>query len=377
MNTKKMNQVRDKVFNMAKRYGTLDIVSKLIGGLLLLLMIVFWVGKTKNKLLKKNIDKLETTYSDFPLIKSINISNKLYGHKLRDYYVKTAYNCCATGSFKHDWVAPEALKTCIRQGVRCLDFQIFSLDNLPVIAVSADTDYSVKGSYNSIPFSQAMSTIAAYAFSGSTCPCPGDPLILHFRIMTNNMPILDKMAQDLKTTLSRRLLGRSFSYENNGENIGSVPLKDLKGKVIIVVDKSKANPSETDLDEYVNLTSNSIFMRTLRYQDVKFTPDMQELVEYNKKNMTICIPDLGQHPTNPSSLLAMNYGCQFVAMSFQKVDANMEYYNKFFNEQGSAFALKPESLRYIPVVIEVPKPPPKEYSYKQREIKSDFYSFKM
>ncbi|MBF94302.1 MAG: hypothetical protein CMH58_03975 [Myxococcales bacterium] len=377
MDSKKMSQVRDKVIEMTKKYGTLDIVSKLIGGLLLTLMIVFWVGKTKNNLLKSNINKLKTTYSDFPLISNINTSNKLYGHKLRDYYVKTAYNCCATGSFKHDWVSPEALKTCIRQGVRCLDFQIYSLDNQPVIAVSADTDYSVKGSYNSIPFSQAMSTIANYAFSGSTCPCPGDPLILHFRIMTNNMPILDKMAQDLKITLSRRLLGRAFSYENNGENIGSVPLKDLNGKVVIVVDKSKANPSDTDLDEYVNLTSNSIFMRTLRYQDVKFTPDMQELIEYNKKNITMCIPDLGQHPRNPSPLLAMKYGCQFVAMSFQKVDANMEYYNKFFNDEGSAFALKPESLRYIPIVIEVPKPPPKEYSYKQRDVKSDYYSFKM
>ena len=91
----------------------------------------------------------------------------------------------------------------------------------------------------------------------------------------------------------------------------------------------------------------------------------------------MCLPDLGDNPINPSSSLAMKYGCQLVAMSFQKMDANMLYYNKLFNEEGSSFILKPESLRHKPITIDIPDPPPKEYSYEEREIKSDFYNFKM
>lgn len=332
----------------------------------------------KANLFVNNNRRLENLYPSFPLISSINTSHKRFGYKFRDYYVKTAYNCCASGTYKHNYVSLKALNTCIQQGARCLDFQIYSVDNRPVVAVSDNTDYNVKGSYNSIPFEKVTEQINRYAFSGSSCPCPEDPLVLHLRIMTNNTSIMDIMADSISHNFknNKRILGKDYSYEAHGNNIGSVDLNDLKGKIVIVVDKSYANPRQTKFDEYVNLTSNSAFMRTLRYDEVKYTPDMQELVDYNKKNMTMCIPNLSQRPENPSPALAHKYGCQFVAMSFQKNDAKMQYYTKFFNDEGSAFVLKPKELRYIPVTIKIPDPPPKEHSYAEREITTDFYSFK-
>jgi hypothetical protein len=195
--------------------------------------------------------------------------------------------------------------------------------------------------------------------------------------MTTNLDILDKMADDLVNTLRRRLLGKKYSYETDGQNLGQIVLKHLLGKVIIIVDKSLANPTKTKLDEYVNLTSNSAFMRATRFRDIKFAPDMQELIEYNKKNMTICLPDISSIPKNYSSALPMKYGCQYIGMSFQKYDSNMKFYTSFFDDAGSAYVLKPEKLRYVPVKIDVPKPPPQKYSYKERSISSDYYSFKI
>ena len=224
-------------------------------------------------------------------------------------------------------------------------------------------------------FSNAMSIIADYAFSGSTCPNPGDPLIIHLRIMSNNKPIYDMMANTLYTTLSRRLLGKNFSYENNGKNFGQTLLKDLMGKVIIIVDKSNPLFSDTLLNEYVNMASNSVFMRAIRFHDVKFTPDMQELIEFNKKNMSIVLPDLSPSNANPSSTLSLNYGCQMVALSLQSYDSSLEYYNEMFDLAGSAFVLKPKELRYIPVTIPTPLPPNPAYSYEKRDIKSDYYAF--
>lgn len=321
-----------------------------------LFLIIFWWCHSKLTLNTLNCDKLNKVYSRFPRISSIIPTNPNYKHRLRDYYIKTAYNCCASGNLKNDFVNLCALKNCIKQGARCLDFEIYSVDNLPVIATSSITDFSVKESYNSLPFAQAMEVIAIYAFSGGNCPNPDDPLVLHFRIMSNNKDIYDSMATALYNTLEDRLLGADFSYENNGKNIGAIPLAYLMKKVVIIVDKSNPIFTNSLLDEYVNLASNAAFMRVLRYDDVKYTPDMDELIFYNKQNMTICIPNLSANNKNYSSALPMTYGCQMIAMSFQNFDDNMKFYTQTFDDAGSAFILKPARLTYVPVFIKIPTP---------------------
>ena len=200
-----------------------------------------------------------------------------------------------------------------------------------------------------------MEVIAIYAFSGGNCPNPDDPLLLHFRIMSNNADIYDSMATALYNTLEEYLLGPDFSYENNGYNMGACPLTFLMRKVVIIVDKS--NPIFTtssplpSLYEYINLMSNSAFMRVLRYNDVEYTPDMDELIFFNKQNMTITIPNLSGNNKNYSSALAMTYGCQMIAMSFQNFDDNMKFYTQTFDDAGSAFIPKSDRLTYIPTFI--------------------------
>jgi len=352
-------------------------ISAIILFSIIIIYTIVWIY-SKLHLNNKNCNQLQKLYNGFPLIKTINPNNEdQFSHNLRDYYIKTAYNCCSAGNYKNDFVNICALKECIKQGVRCLDFQIFSLNNEPVIAVSTLNDFTIKETYNSIPFSDAMEIIQDYAFSGSTCPNSGDPLIIHLRIMSKNNVIYDKMANTLYNRLESRLLGKKYSYENNGKNLGVIPLKDLMGKIILIVDKTNALFENTTLDEYVNIASNSVFMRCLRYHDVKYTPDMQELIEFNKKQMSICLPDPSIDTNNPSASLSMKYGCQMVGMSFQNFDTNMEFYDELFDNAGSAFILKPENLRYIPVYIKLPDPPTEATSFCERPIKSDFYSFKI
>jgi hypothetical protein len=335
---------------------------------IILFMLLMWIY-TKLGLDKSNCQAMDSLYAEFPTISNVNFNNDKYKYLLRDYYVKTAYNACCSGTFKNDFVNVCALKSCIKQGARCLDFGVYSIDGEPVVATSSVDNFSVKETYNSVPFANVIDVINDYAFSGSTCPCPNDPLIIHLRIMTKRKEVYSKMADEVYNKLESRLLGPSFSYENSGKNLGKTPLSELQGKIIIIVDKTNALFEGTPFDEYVNLASNSIFMRSLRYtNDVKLTPDSSELKEYNKKNMTICLPDLSVNPSNPSPLLSMSYGCQFIAMSFQNYDSNMEYYDKLFDKNNSAFILKEDNLRYIPVTI--PKPPKAnpDNSYKDRTV---------
>jgi hypothetical protein len=308
-------------------------------------------------------------------IKSLNNQDPNCKYTLKDYYIKTAYNCCSLGGYKDNNVNICVLKEIIRQGVRALDFEIYSVDNKPVVATSTTDDYFVKETYNQVPFSQVMETIQNYAFSGGDCPNPNDPIILHLRIKSNNQKMFQNLA-DLFKHYDDLFLGAEYSFESNGTNVGDVNLLDLNRKIILVVDKSNNSFMDNrDLYEYVNITSNSVFMRATTFYNVKNTPDMVELQEYNKRNMTIVLPDNGRDPANPSGIVSRAMGCQMVAMRYNKFDTNLDENNEFFNETGYAFVLKPESLRFVPIVIPDPTPPDPKLSYAKRTITADYYAF--
>ena len=172
------------------------------------------------------------------------------------------------------------------------------------------------------------------------------------------------------------MLGKDYSFESNGVNLGITPLLQFQNKIILVVEKkNNAFLENIDFLEYVNLTSNSVFMREYNYYDVKNNPDINELTSYNRKNMTIVFPDKGSNPPNPSGLLCRTYGCQMVAMRYQFVDNYLEENALFFDRAGYAFALKPLALRYVPVTIPDPTPQNPDYSYATRTVSSDYYSF--
>ena len=354
-----------------QRYGII------IAIILLVICILGWIY-SKSTMNTRDCNNMNELYNEFPLIRNIDWNGPNYKKfLLRDYYIKTAYNCCAPGTYKNTFVNTCALADCIKQGARCLDFQIYSLNNSPVIAVSSVEDFYTKESYNSIPFADALNMINTKAFAGATCPNPNDPLILNFRIFSNNSAIMNIMATDIYNNLENYILPKEYSYEYDGKNLGSVPLVNFKRKIIIIVDttNSSINSSSTKLDEYINIKSGSPFFRSLSYNDVQYTPDMDELITYNKTCMTLCLPNLSPSPSNPSSSLAMKYGCQLVAMEFQEFDSNMEYYDALFADEGTAFILKPASLRYVPTTIPAPSPPPEEYSYQQRTVQSSYYKF--
>lgn len=337
--------------------------------------LVFYLYR-KSTYMSAHCHDIDSVYNDIGKVGNFNVgSPENKGKKLRDYYIKTAYNCCAIGDFKNTYVSVCALKQAIRQGARCLDFEIYSVDSTPVVAVSSQDDYNIKESFNDIPLLDVLKTIEQYAFSGGTCPNPNDPLLLHFRIKTLQKNTITQIADALQKTVNSRLLGKEYSYEYQGNNLGAVEMDKLMGKVIIIADKSNNRFEATKLDEYVNICSNSMFMRALRNYNVKYTPDMNELVDYNKKQMTLTMPDLGTNDTNSPASLHMKYGCQLVGMCYQNYDSNMEFYEAFFAEKNSAFVLKPENLRYVQVTVKVPPPQDPALSYASRSVSSDYYNF--
>ena len=294
---------------------------------------------------------------------------------LFDYYVKTAYNACSGGNYKNDFVNICNLKAVIKQGVRCLDFEVYSVNDKPVVSTSTSDSYYVKETFNSVDFGSVMDTIRNYAFSGSTSPNPTDPLIIHLRCKSNNQTMYSNLANIFKSNTDI-MLGPSYSYESTGKNLGNVPLLSLQNKIVLIMDRS--NPAfveNEDLLEYVNLTSNSVFMRQYNFYNVKNTPDVNELTEFNRRGITIVTPDNGSNPANPSGMVCRASGCQMIAMRYQLVDNNLMENALFFDRVGYAFALKPDDLRYEPVTVQAPTPQNPDYSYATRTSTTDYYSF--
>jgi hypothetical protein len=143
-------------------------------------------------------------------IKGIGKQDERYKEKLRDYYIKSSYNSCSTGQFKNDWVNLCALENVIKQGCRCLDFEIYEVDGQAVVATSNSTKFTEKGTYNSLSIDSVIKTISEKAVSNSMstehCPNPFDPLFLHFRIKSNHVEIYNSVATSLSNYFGKYLL---------------------------------------------------------------------------------------------------------------------------------------------------------------------------
>jgi hypothetical protein len=369
------NNLINKLLSNFKE-NTIITIIYIITGVIIVISILYYVYIIK--LENRECSIMESIYGTLNgKITSIADTNPESKYSLLDYYIKTAYNCCSGGSYKNDYVNICNLKHVLKQGCRGLDFEIFSINDEPVVATTTNKDMAIKETFNSVKFSEVLYILKHYAFSHGFSPNYKDPIILHLRFKSNNQNMFDKLS-DIFEMYTNLLLGSNYSYENHGENFGNIKLLDLMGKIVIIVDKENNSFMENKpLLEYINMTSNSMFMRKLHYYDIKYSPDIAELQDYNKQNMTIAIPDNEINPENPSSIVVRETGCQMIAMRYQYTDNYLDEMIDFFNNKGSAFVLKPERLRYTAKYLTPPIKQDPALSYQPKEITTDYYNFKI
>ena len=310
------------------------------------------------------------------LLSVVDNTSGLADHPLRDFTIKSAYNCCCSGQFKNDYVNLCALQNCISQGVRFLDFEIYSINDKPVVAASSVDSYTTKETYNSLSINSVFDVITQTAFSNGGCSNSNDPLILHFRISSNNVKMYNELANSISSMLNQYVLGPKYSNGFFGKNLGAEPIKKFREKIIIFVDSSNPTYKNTNLHEYVNMASGTPYLHLLRYNEIKFTQDLN-ITNFNKENMTIVLPDLNISNENPNFFIPYDYGCQMTCLSFQNNDSNLQAADNFFTDKTSAFALKPPELLPKPETIDKPPPLPEKYSYAPRRIQGEFYDYQI
>jgi hypothetical protein len=188
-----------------------------------------------------------------------------------------------------------------------------------------------------------------------------------------------KLTNAVKTHLGSRLLPPEYGHEGrpdthgNSKNLAREPILNLRNKVIIICDQETNNFRDTSFEELVNMSSGSPFLSEYRNYDVQYTHDPDGLKEYNKKNMTLSMPDLSALNNNVPAQLHFAYGCQMVCMNYANYDSNMAFYRNMFNTAKSAFVLKPDNLRYKIVTTTEPTKQTTKVQYKAKKINLPMY----
>ena len=283
----------------------------------------------------------------------------------KNYYYFTAYNCCSGRNYKNNWVNQCALDKAILMGVRCLDFEIYSLFNEPIISTSTtkDDEYTVKETYNYIRFDDAMRKIAGrgQSMAGNN----RGPIILLLRIKSLNKIIYDKMGLILynkfykKDYNNSQLLPYPFNYRfinNTSARLYTTPLIELKDKIIIAVYSDYNKFNDTNLsyvtnmkveNQYGNKNTKAIIYR---YDELMAKgQNNKQLINDSKSNFIFVLPSINNSNKNMDAILPFSNGCQCIAMKLQFYDNNLaSYYNLFKTinkETASPYALKQPSKR--------------------------------
>ncbi|MEE8479228.1 MAG: hypothetical protein V3S42_04385 [Candidatus Neomarinimicrobiota bacterium] len=385
-----MNNPQKVLLKAQRAIGRMAAEYLWVGIVLILLGISWYYRRQLNKKANDNY-AMESIYNDKEsVIGNINSADANYkldplagtGH-LRDYYIASSYNSCCAGDFQDSYVDLVPLKEVIHQGARVLDFALYLVNDDVVVGAGPTDSDNVKGTYNSIPVSGPdgiLSTINSYAFQAPT-PNPTDPLFIHFRIKSKSKPQLfyKKLTRAVKNAFQSRLLGPEYGHEGrpdaqgNSKNLAREPILNLRGKVIIICDQETNNFRGTPFEELVNMSSGSPFLSEYRNYDVQYTHDPDGLKEYNKKNMTLSMPDLSALNDNVPAQLHFAYGCQMVCMNYANFDSNMQFYRDMFNGARSAFVLKPDNLRYKLVTTTAPVKQNPKVQYAAKQINLPMY----
>lgn len=310
----------------------------------------------KLRLRKVNCDKMISKYTTAPHQTLKSVKNENRDIVLSDFYIKSAYNCCSGGKFKNSYVDVCHLETAIRQGCRVLDFEIYSVDNTPVVATSSiptiidnklnKASFGFKETYNHIALDEVLGIVNRMAFSGD-CPNPEDLLFLHFRIKSHNPVVYEKMA-DILMKMSSNLLPQNFGEEQQAVELSLMTVNEIKrqGNLIIMVDRANPMYISTPLYAFVNISSGSSAMTKISTFSLLNTEDHDTLKTSTKTKLCILLPDTTERNDNPPINVANMTGCQMVAMNLSKEDGFRDFFDEFFN--SSAFVLKPDELRYNP-----------------------------
>ncbi len=289
---------------------------------------------------------------------------------LKELCIKASFNSASSGNY----ISTDMLKYVINRGARYLDFEVFYIsDNgkedghfKPMVATSTDPTFMVLSSENSVLLDTVLISAVANAFS-MPCPNSDDPLFINLRIKSNNTDVYKAVASSIDQSIKGKIVTDSdpkaayildnVTTQKSKKITKNTLLSDIKGKVVLSIDKTifpnytnytrcdVSGVSCYDLTNYTNIHTGSEDMNLVLYNLLSPVPTIQikdDNVRTTVQTITVTTPDnlylINQSNNNPDFAdCLLKYSCQIVPYRFYHNDTALEKYERFFNDNGSAF----------------------------------------
>ena len=283
-----------------------------------------------------------------------------YNCKLKDFYFKSAYNCFSSGNFKNDFVHKCALNNCSDSGVRFLDMQVFSLNNIPVISANWNDNHFQKTMYNYIHFDDAMKEIDKLFVKptgDSNRKLKDFPLFLHFRLNCASS-IIDEKHENKRNFYNKihDILVKVFDkssqlftknqkmfykdYDDSREQIiANLSIEECQKRVFIFItlndnSSNSENFKLSKLNEITDLLSTSEQSLAVVRSNEIVDDNFVSFRSLTNRKMVATLPQTGVVKNNNYDFSnAATNGVQFMCMNFQRFDSMLNMYNDFFISQ--------------------------------------------
>ena len=266
---------------------------------------------------------------------------------LKEYAIMSSWNS-ATNEGLH--VTLDALDKVLIRGYRFIDLEIYSMEDKPCVSFSTQKNYD---SMESPPllFLDVCRRIILTAFSTNNGQ---DPLFLHLRIKSASPIIFEKLADICLHECKSRL------YDNKVTK--NTILSELKGKLVIIVDRNYYPQSETytctgtcknDFTSLINMYSG-----TPEFESMSFVQKLEQptkplqktnsgLTNVDKVSMVIHnMGSLNVESNGPEFYtLLKNYSIQIFPQKVYYRDSNLIMYEDFFVNNGHR-AFVPMSIAF-------------------------------
>ena len=322
--------------------------------LFIILLIIFLFFYISYRLIQKQNTKYiyEGFQEGLDTSTITNITDKMMDMKLNQVCIKASYNT----AFDGNKISTDQVKYVMSKGCRFLDFELYLKDGAVNVNYSTDPTYNTFNQ-SGVLFNDIKDTINDSSIKNSNdnkttyvTPNPNDPLFIQLRIKSKDASIFTMIGTILDGLNNRYKDSDNYAVQINGDT----KLSELKGKVIIVMDKSiKPNYPES-FDKYVNIITGGNTWSSQQYslfKNQKTTPPKinDDFKTTNVTQLKLLMPDVDENspnPQNPFSLIE-NYGVQTIAYKFYKTDMALDLYETIFAEYQSAFVPLAYALQFI------------------------------
>jgi hypothetical protein len=318
---------------------------------IVIITIIYFFSQTFR--VGRTISHMET-YQAYQKMASMDYND--YGStRLGNYHIASAYNAAHAGYQMYDYTSEDIVLAALQSGVRYLEFNVFNSeygDKAYPVASMGYKDGEWKMMINDTPMESIFEIIANNAFkvydSMEGVHNSDDAVFIGLNLNTNsNLSCLNLLAFLITKYFGDRLLPNAYSFQSS-DAIGDLTLAQVMGKVVIF---SSDGFQGSGMEEVVNYSWDNTdsnpnhAMRRYLYSDLtKPGFNNQELIDFNRKGLTIVVPHQEGDfwNTNYNPVIAKQLGCQFIAMEYQYVDANMDYYITLF--QSRSMVMKDDNL---------------------------------